>query len=273
MFVFLQHASAQRKYNRNDTSCLQFYMVDVQGGTFDLGSNDEAADRRPAHTVKLKDFSLCAYEVKQIQYEVVMGCNPSKYQCDECPVTNVSWDDAQEFIKKLNKCTGHHYRLPTEAEWEYAARGGNTEVLIKEKHHRGGVNELFVPCNEKGTFTQVKEKKGKKYAGRSGGPQSIAWYAKNSDMHVHPVGHKQPNQLGLYDMSGNVEEWCSDYYATSYGSKDTVENPQGPTGGKSRVVRGGGCRSDAEELVVTRRAGYLPDTKSLSLGFRLAEDK
>jgi sulfatase modifying factor 1 len=272
MLVFLQPATAQRKFNKKDTSLLHFYMVQVDGGSFDLGSDDEGADRKPAHTVKLNDFKLCAYEVKQIQWKAIMDNNPSFYDCDECPVTNVSWTDAQEFIEKLNSRTGQHYRLPTEAEWEYAARGGKTEDLVKEKHRRGGVNEFLIPDADKGEMKPEKDLKGKKFAGRRG-PQSIAWYDQNSEGHVHPIGRKQSNPLGLYDMSGNAEEWCADYYLGNYGSKNTVENPQGPTGGKSRVVRGGSFESPGVETIVVRRAAYLPDTKASSLGFRLAEDK
>lgn len=272
MLAFLQPAMAQRKYNRTDTSNLQFHMVRVDGGSFDLGDDNDGQDRKPAHTVKLKDYNIGAYEVKQIQWRAVMDNNPSFYCCDECPVTNVSWNDVQQFIEKLNSMTGRHYRLPTEAEWEYAARGGNTEDLVKEKHPRGGVNELLIPDNEKGLMKPEKDKTGKKFAGRRG-PQSIAWFDQNSEGHVHPVGRKQSNALGIYDMSGNAEEWCADYYATSYGSKNDVENPQGPTGGKSRVVRGGSFESAGVETEVVRRAGYLPDTKAMSLGFRLAEDR
>lgn len=272
LFAFLQPAKAQRKYNKTDTSILHFYMVQADGGSFDLGSDDEGADRKPAHTVKLKDFNISAYEVKQMQWKAVMGDNPSFYDCDECPVTNVSWDDAQAFIEKLNSMTGKHYRLPTEAEWEYAARGGSHEDLVKEKHLRGGVNEFLIPDEQKGQMKQEKDLKGKKFAGRRG-PQSIAWYDQNSEGHVHPVGRKASNDLGLYDMSGNAEEWCSDYYAGNYGSKNTVENPQGPERGKSRVVRGGSFESAGVETIVVRRAAYLPDTKSMSLGFRLAEDR
>ena len=272
LLVFLQPAMAQRKYNKTSTDSLQIYMVKVQGGSFDLGSDNGAPDRKPDHTVKLKDFSIGAYEVTQRQWAIIMDDNPSgSYKCADCPVNNVSWTDIQSFIEKLNSATGKHYRLPTEAEWEYAARGGVTEVLVKDKTTpRGGVNEFLI--SDKDVRRPAKDKEGKKWSGRSGGPQSVAWYQNNSQDHIHPVGHKQPNELGLYDMSGNVEEWCNDFYATSYGSKNTVENPQGPASGNSHVVRGGSFTDDADDVVVTRRAAYLPDTKAVSLGFRLAED-
>ena len=274
LLVLLQPAMAQRKFNRTSPDTLQIYMVKVEGGNFDLGADDEAADRKRAHNVKLHDFSMGMYEVTQHQWYAIMGENASSsYRCADCPVNNVSWNDVQKFIEKLNARTGKHYRLPTEAEWEYAARGGVKEHLTKEKTTpRGGVNEFLINDNEKGLKRPEKELPGKKYSGRSAGPQSIAWYAENSKDHVHPVGRKQPNELGIFDMCGNVEEWCSDFYATSYGGKQPVENPKGPASGKSHVVRGGSFSSTANEVIVTRRAAYLPDTKSVSLGFRLVED-
>jgi formylglycine-generating enzyme required for sulfatase activity len=267
-------AAAQRKYNKTICGPLQIATVRVDGGYFDLGSDEDATDRKPAHTVKLNSFLMAQYEVKQAQWEAVMETNPSLHPCSECPVTNVSWDDAQAFIKKLNELTGKKYRLPTEAEWEYAARGGAHEELIKEgKSHHGGANEFLVSERNHGKRIPDKELKGQRYAGRSAGIQSIAWYINNSGGRVHAVGRKQANELGIYDMNGNVEEWCSDWYARTYGSRDTVENPQGPDGGKSKVVRGGSMESTSDETTVTRRAAYLPATKARSLGFRLVEEK
>ena len=274
MLLFLQPAMAQRKYNKTKDP-LQIITVKVQGGSFDLGSDDETEDRKPVHTVVLKDFSIGAYEVTQDQWAEIMGKNPSSYDCGQCPVTNVSWDEIQEFITKLNAKTGKHYRLPTEAEWEYAARGGMNEKLTWDKNHdnnivaRGGVNEFLVTDDNR--KIPAKDKKGKYYSGRNE-PGTVAWFSRNAEDHVHPIGRKKPNALGLYDMSGNAEEWCSDFYATTYGSKNTVENPKGPDGGRSHVVRGGSWSSNAEEVGVTRRAAYLPNTKSNSLGFRLVED-
>jgi formylglycine-generating enzyme required for sulfatase activity len=272
MLLFLQPAMAQRKYNKTSTDPMQIYMVMVQGGSFDLGSNDEAADRKPAHTVKLKDYYIGAYEVTQRQWRTIMGTNPSTFVCDDCPVQNVSWSDVQSFIEKLNEKAGRHYRLPTEAEWEYAARGGIREQLVKPYPNvaRGGVNELLIA--DQGSRVPDKMTTGKRYAGQKL-PGEVAWFKRNSEDHVHRIGTKKPNELGIYDMSGNVEEWCADFYGTTYGSKNTVENPQGPSGGNAHVVRGGSYQSDPDELVVTRRAAYVPKTKALSLGFRLAEDK
>lgn len=273
LLLLVQPAVAQRKYNKTIFGPLKIETVNVNGGTFDLGSDDGAEDRKPAHTVVLSTYMMGKYEIRQQQWVAIMDENPSQYKCDDCPVTNVSWNEVQEFIKRLNEGTGKKYRLPTEAEWEFAARGGRHEDLVKEKHYRGGVNELLVADENKGSMAPEKHRKGDKYAGRSGGPQSIAWYKNNGDGHVHRVGLKQPNNLGIYDMTGNVEEWCSDWYARSYGSRDTVDNPTGPIGGKSKVVRGGSFENVDGELTVTRRAAYLPETKANSLGFRLVEEK
>jgi len=271
MMSFLQPAMAQRKYNAAGTgdSPTQIYMVKVQGGEFDMGSDDDAADRKPAHTVKLKDFSIGAYEVTQELWDKVMGSNPSSHQCYDCPVTDVSWNDIQKFIEKLNDQTGKHYRLPTEAEWEYAARGGSKEVLVKTRE-RGGI-DVFLDAEPNQKVMMEKDKDGKKYSGKRL-PQDVAWYDGNSKGRLHAIGRKKPNELGLYDMSGNVEEWCTDWYAVNYGSKNTVENPQGPASGNAHVVRGGSWASSKDEIVVTYRAAYLPGTRSNALGFRLAED-
>lgn len=271
MVILLQPAMAQRKYIKVSKDPMYITMIKVQGGSFDLGSDDEAADRKPAHTVKLKDFYMSAYEVTQQQWIEIMGTDPATYKCNECPVNNVTWNDAQSFIAKLNAKTGKSYRLPTEAEWEYAARGGVYERLLKrtEPTYRGGVNVLVADGERR--RVPEKEMTGKKYSGKKL-PQDVAWYARNSEDHVHPIGRKKPNELGIYDMSGNVEEWCSDFYATDYGGKNTVENPTGPAGGNSHVVRGGGWGSVAAEIVVTRRAAYVPGAKSSALGFRLVSD-
>ncbi len=240
VLLILSPAFAQRKYNKTKNNAFQIYMIKVQGGKFDLGDDSSLVDRRPAHSVTMRNYNISAYEVTQWQWRRIMGSNPSSYQCDDCPVNNVTWSDAQEFIARLNKLLKKHYRLPTEAEWEYAARGGQLE--------------------------KMKQLAGKKL------PQTIAWYNRNGDDHLHRVGVKKPNELGIYDMSGNVEEWCNDWYAPTYFTSKPVDNPQGPQGGLSRVVRGGSFNSSPDEISVTRRAGYVPDTRSITLGFRLAED-
>lgn len=240
LLLSLQTAFAQ-KHKDSKEQQVSIDMINVQGGKFDMGDDSAYIDRRPAHSVILKNFSIGTYEVTQAQWKAVMGNNPSKYVCDDCPVTNVSWNDIQQFIGKLNSMTGKHYRLPTEAEWEFAARGGNME----NKEHM------------------------KKYSGREV-LQYIAWFDRNSNDHQHPVGKKRANELGIHDMTGNVEEWTNDWYGKDYFSRRDVNDPQGPSGGNSKVVRGGSWQSEKNEVSVTRRFAYTPDTRATSLGFRLA---
>jgi formylglycine-generating enzyme required for sulfatase activity len=188
-----------------------FTMVSVEGGTFTMGAtaeqgSDAYSDEKPAHEVTLSSFSIGETEVTQALWQAVMGSNPSRFTGDlNRPVEQVSWNDCQTFITKLNQMTGKTFRLPTEAEWEFAARGGNLS-------------------------------QGYKYSG-SNTIGDVAWYASNSGYTTHPVGTKAPNELGLYDMSGNVWEWCQDWYG-SYSSSPST-NPTGPTSGSARVHRGG----------------------------------
>ena len=237
-------------------------MVFVKGGTFQMGSNDGDKDEKPVHTVTVGDFYLGKYEITQKQWRNVMGSNPSYFNgCDNCPVENVSWNDIQEFLRKFNQKTGQHYRLPTEAEWEYAARGGS---LSPAGGGAGG---------------------GHKYAG-SNNIDEVAWYWKNSgdvrlngdwkwdkiknnNCKTHPVGKKQPNELGIYDMSGNVWEWCSDWYGKNYYSSSPRNNPQGPSSGSYRVFRGGSWIIYARFCRVSYRIISYPDPRSNYLGFRL----
>jgi len=165
----------------------------------------------------------------------VMGTNPSYFKGDSNPVEKVSWNDCQEFIRKLNSLTGRTFRLPTEAEWEYAARGGN-------------------------------QSKGYKYSG-SNTLSSVAWYADNSSSQTHAVKTKSPNELGLYDMSGNVYEWCSDWYGSYQSSTQT--NPQGPSSGSDRVLRGGSWEINARCCRVSLRNNYSPDVRYYDHGLRL----
>jgi formylglycine-generating enzyme required for sulfatase activity len=171
-------------------------MVLVQGGTFTMGSNSGDSDEKPLHQVTLSDFYIGKYEVTQKQWREIMGNNPSHFNGDERPVEYVSWNDAQEFIRKLNAKTGQKYRLPTEAEWEYAACGG-------------------------------QQSRGYTYSG-SNDINAVAWYGNNSNNKTHAVGQKQANELGLHDMSGNVWEWCGDWYDNYSSGAQT--NPAGPAG-------------------------------------------
>jgi formylglycine-generating enzyme required for sulfatase activity len=215
-------------------------MVFVEGGTFTMGctaeqGNDCDGDEKPAHLVTLSDFYIGKYEVTQAQWKAVMDSNPSYFKEDNLPVEQVSWNDVQAFIKKLNTQTGKHYRLPTEAEWEYAARGG-------------------------------KESTGAKYSGSSS-PDRVAWYG-NYNGQTHPVGTKAANELGIYDMSGNVYERCSDWYG-NYNS-NTQTNPTGASSGSYRVFRGGSWYDNAQSVRVPSRYSDTPDVRSIDLGFRLA---
>ena len=187
-------------------------MVYVKGGTFTMGCTSEqnncSNDQKPSHPVTLSSFNIGKYEVTISQWQAVMGSNPSYTEgCAECPLQTVSWNKIQDFIRKLQKLSGKRFRLPTEAEWEFAARGGNRS-------------------------------KGYRYAG-SNSMSSIAWYKENSNEKVHPVGQKDSNELGLYDMSGNVNEWCSDWYDADYYASSPSTNPKGPSSGVQRVTRGG----------------------------------
>lgn len=218
-----------------------FRMVYVEGGTFTMGCTSEQgsdcnSDEKPAHRVTVSSFYMGETEVTQALWKAVMGTNPSYFKGDDLPVEEVSWDDCQKFIKKLNEVTGKTFRLPTEAEWEYAARGGN-------------------------------KSEGYKYSG-SNTPGSVAWYGDNSGSTTHPVKTKAANELGLYDMSGNVWECCSDRYG-SY-SSSTQTNPQGASSGSSRVLRGGSWLNSARNCRVANRLNSPPGGRNNVIGFRLS---
>ena len=209
-------------------------MVYVSGGTFIMGG-DESSDQTPTHSVTLSSYYICKYEVTQALWRAVMGSNPSKFKGDNLPVEQVSWNDCQTFINRLNNYTGRNFRLPTEAEWEFAARGGNYS-----RHY--------------------------KYSG-SNYISDVAWYCDNSGNRTHPVGTKQANELGLYDMSGNVWEWCSDRYG-SYSSY-SQSNPTGATSGFGRVERGGNWCGLARYCCSSHRSYYAPGNSFDDLGLRL----
>ena len=218
-------------------------MVYVQGGTFIMGATSEQgsdadSDENPIHQVTLSSFSIGRYEVTQEEWQAVMGSNPSNFKGVKRPVDNVSWNDCQEFIRKLNAMTGRRFRLPTEAEWEYAARGGNRS-------------------------------QGYKYSG-SNNLNSVAWYRDNSGETTHDVGQKSPNELGIYDMSGNVSEWCSDWDNHNYYRSSPQTNPLGPSSGSYRVDRGGCWSYFARYCRVSDRSSDYPDIRNNRLGLRLA---
>lgn len=213
-------------------------MVPVLGGSFKMGANTLFySDYRPKHSVTLSSFKICKYQVTQELWMAVMGNNPSKFTGHSLlPVENVSWVDCQRFIAELNRMTGLSFRLPTEAEWEYAACGGN-----KNSNH--------------------------KYSG-SDFVNSVAWYDNNSNRGSHRVGSKEPNRLGLFDMSGNVWEWCQDWYGAY--TSDIENNPKGKEHGSHKVVRGGGWKSSSDNCRVILRGRFKPSHTDDDLGFRLA---
>lgn len=219
---------------------IKYNMVWVDGGTFRMGATSEQgseiSDEKPVHSVTLSGYYIGKTEVTQALWQAVMGSNPSYFEGDDLPVEQVSWDDCQEFIRKLNSLTGQNFRLPTEAEWEFACRGGNNS-------------------------------RGYKYSG-SNYIDNVAWYDGNSGDKTHPVATKSPNELGIYDMSGNVWEWCADWYGDYSSGRQT--NPKGTYGGSDRVFRGGGWHGRAGCCRSSYRLGYCPTFRIYSLGLRLA---
>ncbi len=209
-------------------------MVAIPGGTFLMGSpesDQEARDReRPQHQVTVSEFYLGKYQVTQAQWQAVMGNNPSYFNGENLPVERVSWEDAQKFCQKLSQQTSKTYRLPTEAEWEYACRAGTT-------------------------------------AANAGNLDDIAWYDKNSERKTHPVGQKKPNSFGIYDMHGNVWEWCQDWYDNYSSTSQT--NPTGPQKGEDRVLRGGSWGYDQDFARAVSRDDFPPSNRVSSVGFRV----
>lgn len=219
---------------------IKYNMVWVEGGTFRMGATSEQgseiSDEKPVHSVTLSGYYIGKTEVTQALWQAVMGSNPSYFEGDDLPVEQVSWDDCQEFIRKLKSLTGQNFRLPTEAEWEFACRGGNNS-------------------------------RGYKYSG-SNYIDNVAWYDGNSGDKTHPVATKSPNELGIYDMSGNVWEWCADWYGDYSSGRQT--NPKGPYGGSGRVLRGGSWIIIAGCCRSSYRDGYIPTYRFNNLGLRLA---
>ena len=219
---------------------IKYNMVWVDGGTFRMGATSEQgseiSDEKPVHSVTLSGYYIGKTEVTQALWQAVMGSNPSYFEGDGLPVEQVSWDDCQKFIRKLNSLTGQNFRLPTEAEWEFACRGGNNS-------------------------------RGYKYSG-SNYIDNVAWYDGNSGDKTHPVATKSPNELGIYDMSGNVWEWCADWYGDYSSGRQT--NPKGPYDGSSRVYRGGSWYYYARHCRSSDRFSNIPTIRNYDLGLRLA---
>jgi len=230
----------------NKTNQYGIEMVFVKGGTFTMGCTGEQSDcgddEKPTHQVTVSDFYMGKYEVTQKQWKDIMGNNPSYFKdCDNCPVEQVSWNDVQEFIQKLNQKTGKKYRLPAEAEWEYAARGGASTGSASATKYAGS-NKL----------------------------DEVGWYTSNSSSKTHPVGQKKANELGIYDMTGNVWEWCSDWYGSDYYKNSPVKDPRGPSSGSRRVLRGGGWSNGPQDCRVAIRHYNRPDLRYYHYGFRLS---
>jgi len=218
-------------------------LVFVKGGCYQMGDTfgEGGSDEKPVHEVCVSDFYIGKYEVTQGEWEKVMGSNPSKFKKGpRYPVEMVSWRDVQEFMRKLNLQGGRKYRLPTEAEWEYAARSGG------KKERFAGTSDIL----QFGT---------------------VAWYSGNSGGSTHPVGEKAPNGLGLYDMNGNVWEWCSDWYEGNYYATSPKADPQGPPDGGYPVLRGGSWFTEGVLLYfrTSFRVSVYPGSRDYTNGFRV----
>ena len=217
----------------------------VKGGTFLMGNNNSRYDdEKPAHEVRLNDFYIGKYEVTIRQWKIIMGSLPDGIddnECPDCPITNVSWNDTQLFIDRLNSKSGKKFRLPTEAEWEYVARGGSQSKKLD-------------------------------YAG-SNDASLVAWFSDNSKGKPNSVGKKIPNELGIYDMTGNVREWCADFYDENYYKNTISDNPKGIITGISRVFRGGDFNDIKEDLSLTLRGSQTDNFLDKNLGFRLVLDE
>ena len=236
-------ANIKLSFSSNETitvNGVSFTMIKVEGGTFQMGATSEQggdadSDEKPVHSVTLSDYYIGETEVTQELWQTVMGSNPSYSKGSQRPVERVSWNDCQEFITQLNRLTGKNFRLPTEAEWEYAARGGN-------------------------------KSQGYKYSG-SNTIGNVAWYGDNSNSQTHNVKTRSPNELGIYDMSGNVWEWCQDWKGNYNSGSQT--NPTGPSSGSYRVYRGGSWFNGARLCRVSNRRDSNPDDRNGYLGLRL----
>ena len=217
-------------------SGIKFNMMPVKAGKFIMGTTNRG-NGFPAHEVQLlKDYYIGETEVTQSLWEAVMGNNPSHYKGALLPVETVSWDECHNFLKRLGELTHHHFRFPTEAEWEFAARGRNSNP-----------EEMYAGSSE---------------------VWNVAWYGDNNNNGTSPVKKKMKNELGIYDMSGNVNEWCQDFYA-SYPNNKLID-PKGPTIGTMRVARGGSWYENEAKCRVYVRNKALPSTRSSNLGLRLA---
>jgi formylglycine-generating enzyme required for sulfatase activity len=235
---------------RTFTNSIGMKFVLIPAGAFMMGSPPDEpgrGDDERQHQVTLtKAFYMGVTEVTQEQWRQIMGNNPSHFQdCGaHCPVEFVSWNDCQEFVQRLNQREGdNNYRLPTEAEWEYACRAGSITAFAN------------------GSITETG-------CGHDPNLDVMGWYCGNSGKEPHPVAQRKSNALGLYDMHGNIWEWCQDWYGP-YPSGDAID-PTGPSSGSDRIIRGGGWHEDVEGCRSALRVGRAPASKAGTLGFRLA---
>lgn len=240
VYLIPEKEKREKKENESkglfDVNGIIFKMIKIEGGIFQMGSKNAYDDEEPVHNVILTDYYIGETVVTQDLWLAVMGNNPSCFIGDKKPVDSVSWDDCQCFILKLNELTNKNFRLPTEAEWEYAARGGNKSMYNK---YSGSDN-----CEE------------------------VAWYKLNSNEHTHDVKAKLPNELGIYDMCGNVWEWCHDWYGDYSDIEQT--NPQGPSSGSFKVLRGGCWNRDENLCRLSNRGSRRASTRDDDRGLRLA---
>lgn len=240
LWFFVFDSQSVPKYAVNGVS---FNMIKVDGGSFYMGATFEQGNEskeweKPVHHVTLNSFYIGETEVTQALWKAVMKQNPSNFRGDNLPVDNVSWDDCNEFCRLLSQKTGKIFRLPTEAEWEFAARGGN-----KSNHYKySGSNNLY----------------------------EVAWCLDNSDSIPHPVKTKKPNELGIYDMTGNAWEWCSDWYERYHDYSQN--NPHGPSSGEYRVHRGGGWLNSPLYCRISYRYYAKQGRRNDFRGLRLALD-
>lgn len=224
------------------TNSIGMAFVKIPAGSYMRGckdGEDDYDDEKPQRRISISSFWMGVHEVTQAQWEAVMGSNPSDFKGRDHPVENVNWLEAQEFVRRLNAKEGHErYRLPTEAEWEYAARAGSTTKYCFGDDER-----------DLGDY---------------------AWYGSNSGCVTHPVGQKQPNAWGLYDMHGNVWEWVQDWFRGNYYATSDTDNPRGPDTGGYRALRGGSCCQDPRYCRSATRYFAFPDQRDEDIGLRLA---
>lgn len=255
---------------------VMFRMIRVAAGSFKMGDKNGRNDAKHVHEVQLSPFAIGETEVTQALWLAVMGGkNPSKFKDMEKPIEKVSWDDCQEFIWKLNELTGRDFRFPTEAEWEYAARGGKK---AQPTIYSGSddVDEVAWVRNNTKKNKSLNNQMGNS-VGSKGADDIFAPFSSNSTkkkekeyIGTHKPGEKKANELGIYDMSGNVWEWCSDWYGENYYKASPIEAPSGPNEGENRVKRGGSWTDSVEDCLIYHRESDEPNTTKSDIGLRLA---